>query len=557
MKKVKGKSQKFDSVKEPTMQPISEASTSKKISFFSAMMVVVGSSVGAGIFLRSASVLEHAQGSLPLAILSWLVASFAVIAMALSLIEIASARNDNLSLIGWCKTFNSRIMYKASKNFMFYIYLPLTYFFMPMYVLIQLQDGIGVWTHTTIASDGVVSLGSFTFGTNVDWLIWGAISIVISIYFIMSAGLSSKVGNIQNLLISFVKFIPLLIAAFIGYAFVAMNGTGDIGITPGVNPDPNTPGNEYYDPTRFSTFNPGFGMFLAISGIFFAYDGFYVTAGLQTEMKEPKKTPKAILFGLIIVTVIYLAIAISMSLNGTGSFYGFGEWLVGENLGWLFGIINILISIGILGIINGFSLWAPRFVEDLIKENELPFSNKYVNKLNANKPIVGIKYTLFASIPIMVLFTIIGALAFENTGNYPDYGSGMASLYSFCDIVANWTAVFAFAFITAAIYGGIRNRKTQKIETQKYKNFMPYAITAVGIMSVTLFITVLNPIIDLMLIYVPNANISQEGLLGRIMLVIVLILFIAIMFVPTIIEDKINEKRSGKKTTLDLQENLE
>ena len=30
-----------------------------------------------------------------------------------------------------------------------------------------------------------------------------------------------------------------------------------------------------------------------------------VTAGLQTEMKEPKKTPKAILFGLIIVTVIY------------------------------------------------------------------------------------------------------------------------------------------------------------------------------------------------------------------------------------------------------------
>ena len=556
MKKVKGNSQKFDSVKEPTMQPISEASTSKKISFFSAMMVVVGSSVGAGIFLRSASVLGHAQGSLPLAILSWLVASFAVIAMALSLIEIASARNDNLSLIGWCKTFNSRIMYKASKNFMFYIYLPLTYFFMPMYVLIQLQDGIGVWTHTTIDQAGNVSLGAYTFGTNVDWLIWGVISIVISIYFIMTAGLSSKLGNIQNLLISFVKFIPLLIAAFIGYAFVAMNGTGGIETSPGV-PTPPDVDNPFYDPTRFSTFNPGFGMFLAISGIFFAYDGFYVTAGLQTEMKEPKKTPKAILFGLIIVTVIYLAIAISMSLNGNGSFYGFGEWLVGQKLDWLFGIINILISIGILGIINGFSLWAPRFVEDLIKENELPFSNKYVNKLNASKPIVGIKYTLFASIPIIVLFTLIGALAFENTGGYPEYGSGMASLYSFCDIVANWTAVFAFAFITAAIYGGIRNRKTQKIETQKYKNFMPYAITAVAIMSVTLFVTVLNPIIDLMLIYVSNANIDQEGLLGRIMLIIVLILFIAIMFVPTIIEDKINKKRSGKKTTLDLQENLE
>ena len=41
--------------------------------------------------------------------------------------------------------------------------------------------------------------------------------------------------------------------------------------------------------------------------------------------------------------------------------------------------------------------------------------------VNASKPIVGIKYTLFASIPIIVLFTIIGALAFENTGGYPEY----------------------------------------------------------------------------------------------------------------------------------------
>ncbi|MGL5591139.1 MAG: APC family permease [Mycoplasmoidaceae bacterium] len=554
MKKAKNKSNKLDSSSEPKVQSISEASTSKKISFFSAMLVVVGSSVGAGIFLRSASVLGHAQGSLPLAILSWLVAAFAVIAMALSLIEIASARNDNLSLIGWCKTFNSRIMYKASKNFMFYIYLPLTYFFMPMYVIMQLQDGIGVWTHTTVDAAGVVDLVPYSFGTEVDWLIWSAISLVISIYFIFSAGLSSKIGNIQNLAISFVKFIPLLIAAFIGYAFIAMEGTG------GIEPAPTPEGN--YDPTRFSTFSPGFGMFLAVSGIFFAYDGFYVTAGLQTEMKEPKKTPKAILFGLIIVTGIYLAIAISMSLNGSGSFFGFGEWLVSENLDWLFGIVNILIAIGILGIINGFSLWAPRFTEDLIQENELPLSSKYVNKLNANKPVVGIAYTLIASVPIIILFSIIGALGFDNTGDYPDlYGSKMVALYSFCDIVANWTAVFAFAFIVAAIYGGIRNRKTKKIETQEYKNFMPYAISSVLIMSITLFFTVLTPVIDLMLIYVPSYNIANnpEDLLGRIMLVVVLLLFFAIMFVPTFVEDYIAKKKgpSKKEVSINIKENLE
>ena len=66
---------------------------------------------------------------------------------------------------------------------------------------------------------------------------------------------------------------------------------------------------------------------MAIGAIFFAYDGFYVTAGIQSEMKEPKKTPLAIVFGLGAVTIIYLLIAISMSLGGNGGLYGFISYL--------------------------------------------------------------------------------------------------------------------------------------------------------------------------------------------------------------------------------------
>ena len=43
---------------------------------------------------------------------------------------------------------------------MFYIYLPLTYFFMPLYVIMSLQDGLGA----LINSDG----SALTIGTNVD-----------------------------------------------------------------------------------------------------------------------------------------------------------------------------------------------------------------------------------------------------------------------------------------------------------------------------------------------------------------------------------------------------
>ena len=63
---------------------------------------------------------------------------------------------------------------------MFYIYLPLTYFFMPLYVIMSLQDGLGA----LINADGT----ALTIGTNVDWLIWTIVGLAISSYFIVVAG---------------------------------------------------------------------------------------------------------------------------------------------------------------------------------------------------------------------------------------------------------------------------------------------------------------------------------------------------------------------------------
>lgn len=515
---------------------IANAPLKKKISFFSSMLVVIGSSVGAGIFLKSKAILDGSHGSLVLAIFTWLIAGFAIIAMALSLIEIASARNDNLSLIGWCKTFNSRFVYKASKNFMFYVYLPLTYFFMPLYFILQLQDGIGVWTHTTINTDGTASLAPFSFGTSVDWLIWTLIVFSVIFYFAIISGYSSRAGNIHNIGITIVKFIPLLVAAIIGFVYISLKGNVDGAITPGFKPDSSST-------NSLSAMTPGFGMFIAMAGIFFAYDGFYITSGLQTEMEKPEKTPMAILFGLSIVTVIYLVIAISMSMNGSGDFYGFGNWLVESGQGWLFGVINILIAIGILGIINGFAMWVPRFVEDLIKEKELPFSSKLRNNLNPNKPKVGILYSLVIATPIIFLFILMGVFGYI-PGGYEGagYGSGMENLYNFADLMANWTSLFIFGFIAISIYGCLKNRRTRIIKTDEKKYFKPMAIFSIIVMSIALFVTTFAPIFDLMAIFYLK-DLSLNEIISRVMLVVVLFLFIFLTFLPTIIEDYINAKK--------------
>lgn len=543
---------------------IADAPVGKKIGFFSAMMVVVGSSVGAGIFFKQGTVMANSFGSQIFSIFTWLIAAFGVIAMALALVEIASARNDNLSLIGWCKAFNSRFIYKMCKNFMFYIYLPLTYFFMPLYVIMSFQDGV-----QGFGGDG-------TFGGKADWTVAMVITVLMSLYFIVVSGISSKAGNIQNWVVTSLKFIPLVFAALIGFVIIGMQGvngyqppqfdgkTFDPVLGPSAGFDS---ANFATDPNNFAKMSPGIGLFISVGAIFFAYDGFYVTAGIQSEMKEPKKTPLAILFGLILVTVIYLLIAISMSIANpsSGSPFGLEGWLAWKTsingVNWVYGLFQILIAVGVLGIVNGFAMWAPRFTEDLIREGELPLSAKYASKLNPNKPWVGIIYNIIISLPIIILFCIVGGLGYIDTVGYGDgYGQGMGGLYSFCDLTGTWTAVLAFAFIMFAIFGGLQNRKTNRIVTDRKSYFVPMAWSSVIIVGLSLFFTFIAPFINLFMLYqmattIKNdliANNAWEGeIVSRILTVVIFFVFMALMIVPTIIEDAIGKKKYGSVEAYD------
>ncbi|MGL5438488.1 MAG: APC family permease [Metamycoplasmataceae bacterium] len=522
-------------MKKNSSETDSKIQTKSKISFVSAIFVVIGSSIGAGIFFKSKAVLEGAGGSLALAIVTWIIAAVAIICMALSLIEVASNGKDNLSIIGWNKKFNKSFVFKSAKNFMCLLYIPLTYFFMPLYFLVQMQEAIGVWTH----SNNSVEIFPFQFGfANWDWAIWGIIAIFIVIYFVVVSGLSSKAGSIQNWIITFFKFIPLVAVILIGIVYASENN--DISWISEVE----TKGM----PPTLSAFSPGFGIFIAIAGIFFAYDGFYFASGMQSEMKNPKKTPIAIFVGLLIVTIIYLLIAITMSLNGTGDFKTFGTWLKNQGLDWLYGVINILIAIGILGIINGFSMWTPRFLEDLIREHELPLKEKYRKILNPNRPIVGVIYTLGISIPLVILFILIGSFGYIDTAGYgPSYGNKMGALYSFADLMANWTALFAFMIIVFSIFGCLRNRKTKEIKTDQKKFFKLTAIISIILIIIPLIIIIVDPFYNLIILFWVK-DVTSDQIISAVMLVITLFLFLMLTIIPTIIE--IIKIKKGIKITI-------
>ncbi|MGL4768858.1 MAG: APC family permease [Mycoplasmoidaceae bacterium] len=534
---------------EELKKDISHTPKKNKISFFSATTIVAGSTIGAGIFLKSESVLTGSWHSLVLAILVWLVSGISIICMALSLIEIAGASpKNNLSFIGWCRVFNKPIIYKAAKNFMVFIYIPINYFFIPFYILMQLSQGIGAFIgdHSS----------PFSIGTKYDSLIWSFIGLLIAIYFVIVSGRSSKIGNIQNYVITSAKILPILVAMTIGFIWIAIEHNKPGYIPPHIIPDVK-PGPKK-GPMSLDAFSPFFGFVLAMAAVFYAYDGFYVTAGLQTEMKEPKKTPIALFLGLVIVTVIYLTIAISMSLNGSGSFSDYGKWLNSKHLSWLFGLVNILISFGICGVLNSYSMWTPRLIENLIELDEIPFSHKLKSKLNNNYPKIGIRYFLSIFVPVYFILVFIGIYGYKDpSSNYPAFGSHdlhlSTGLIPFADLMANWITLWAFFFIVLSIIGCLINRKTNKIVTEQKKYFIPTAWVAVITISFVLAIQILVTIVNVFLLGTSQGGVkaSPDDIKSRVLLLLILILFGSTAFLPTIIHTSI--KKYNKKRKLKIQ----
>ena len=471
----------------------------KKISFLAAILLVIGSSIGAGTFIKNKEVLLNTSNSIVLLIISWVISILAVICMGISLIEITSGTPaDNGSFVSWNKAFNKRIIFKMSKNFVAYLYLPLSLFLMPMYGVMMFQDA---------------------FGWQTNWWVAALIGFAFSMWFTILSGLSSKAGNIQNQIFSYLKFVPLVFAAIIGFVCVAgkWSNVGQEGYPTWV---PDSWGQQDGHQLLGSMF-PALGLVSSIPAIMFAYDGFYSAAGIQTEMQHPEKTGTALSIGLLFVSVANIIVSISLCLCSTDGKLGSIVFKGLDDTGnailhIIVGVMEILVALGILGIINSIALWTPRFYEYLIKSDELWVPDQYKTKLNDHCPKVGVVYTIIIATIFFVACVFIGSFGYLDVNQYNTtqlvdivgnttatlgYGDKyLAQLYSFTDLMGNWTSVFTFGFIVAAMVGGIMNRDSHHVKAKKVKGFYPCSIIATVIIGIGLVFVVISSIANVAIV---------------------------------------------------------
>ncbi len=493
----------------------------QQIGFISAIVMVVGSCIGSGIYIKNASIYSYAQGSIAWAIVSWVVAAIGVLTLGLALLEIASVNtNSNSGVLGWANKFTTKFVSNSTRSFMLYLFLPIDHVAMAYYGLLYIQ---------------------MAFNWSVPW--WGLmlLSLAIGLWFMFVSGISLRAGNLQNWISTIVKFFPLVIVFIVGFM--------------SVNPTTASSGHVDWDvanhsETPFENISPALGMFASIPAIYFAFDGFYTASSIVTEMKEPKKAPMAIIVGISAITFIYVLISLSVLFSSSDG--NFNKISKIQNNQALKASIDVLVAIGIFGILNAYSLMAPRVYEDAIANDQMPLMSRYKGKLNSHRPVVG-TFTYFAIyIPFFVLFSLIGALAYFDLGHYGGQGgftfigndSHVAGLYSIIDLISNWTSVFIFGAIVVSVIGGLINRKTKKIEVKKSKLFVPCAIISSIISGVGILFVFIDTFADCGMIYAAGDTADEAGILVQ---VISLFIFIFVSILPDPIWDLWKKHHPVKK----------
>ena len=124
---------------------------------------------------------------------------------------------------------------------------------------------------------------------SLDWTTQTIVKTLFVVFLIVTNIVGVKAAGRTNDVLTLVKLVPLLFFAVIGSLFIASNTS--------------------VASSNYSPFAPfGFGGFgAALVLIFWAYAGFEISTIPAEEIKDPSKTiPRAIVLGILIVTVFYL-----------------------------------------------------------------------------------------------------------------------------------------------------------------------------------------------------------------------------------------------------------
>ena len=241
---------------------MAQKANKKEIGLFNSISFAVGAMVGGGVFVLSGLALKQTG---PSAIISFVLAGIMVLISALSFAVIASCKNSKYSVYGIVGEALGSEIWSFLTSWSFYL------------------AGI-IGAAFVLSAFGTYLSQFFLKGTSyLIWAILGGIFLTL-----INLGPASIIARLESLLVS-IKVLILFVLIYFGLKAFRLS--------------------------QIHPFLPhGANQVLVTSAfLFIAFLGFNVITNISSEIKNPTKTiPKAIIYSMLIVTIIYAGVVIAL-----------------------------------------------------------------------------------------------------------------------------------------------------------------------------------------------------------------------------------------------------
>lgn len=317
-----------------------------KYGLATAISMIVGISVGSGIFFKVDDILTYTQGYMLKSVLIFVLGALCVIFGSITLSQLARITTTSGGVIGYYEEFISPAWAGGFAWFQLFVYYP---------TIVSVVSWVaGSFTTTILQLESSLELEvligvfylTFFYGVN---------------YF------SKKLGGFFQNIATFIKLIPL-----IGIGIIALFWN---------EPLPEIPVSQIVGITGGGKY----GWLAALAPMAFSYDGWIVTTSISQEVKDPNRTmPIALAAGPIIVLIVYLFYLFGMvSIAGTDFILFAGDdsiYYIGDRLFGPMGatVTTLFILIAILGVVNGVTLGHIRIPKIMGEKNMLLRSKAFL-----------------------------------------------------------------------------------------------------------------------------------------------------------------------------------
>lgn len=317
-----------------------------------AISMIVGISIGSGIFFKADDILIATGGSVWLGILVFIIGALCVIFGSITLSQLASRSSMRGGVVSYYEEFVSPKAANAFGWFQLFVYFP---------------------TITAVVSwvSGIYTISLFGLPSSLELQTFIGF-IYMTFFFTMNYFSYKSGGRFQNIT-TIIKMIPLIGVGLLGLFWTQSAPSLPEGVM------------------IVEQSNVGWAWLGALAPVAFSFDGWIVSTTITQEVRDHRRTmPFALTLGPLIVLAVYLAFFLGLiAIVGVEFILSAGDQAigqVGQSIVGLYGerILLSFVLISILGVVNGISLGYIRLPHTLASKNMMPMSAK-ISKLDDQK----------------------------------------------------------------------------------------------------------------------------------------------------------------------------